>query len=323
MAKKHWIYVKRGLTESPHHRNQIGNRIWLYLHILDRADWETGIVSDWRDKDEAADMGMQHRTLQQQRQELADLGYITCQQTLHGQNLIVHNWINPRDYGSKVLNPRPASEADEEDSAHGTVHGTVNTVPYGTVHGTVHPYRELRTPSISDQSHRSSDTPEELLSRIDGYLHQKFNGTYAQVQPVIKIDHSPNVITIGVSVPQPALKADIASFITGFTRKRYAVKVVHTPAVTSSADLTAAQRARIPYRLAYEQARGGPVRWESDADEDLDWLISIGCPPAHLADEYRRNAADPYWQGKPVPFKVLVKNYIPPKKSPAATECYT
>jgi hypothetical protein len=104
MAKKHWIYIKRGLSEDPKHRNAMGECIWLYMHIIDRADWEKGIAYDWKDEAEAADMGMPLRTLREQRRKLDDLGYISCVQLKHNQNIIIKRWINPRDYGGKVMN---------------------------------------------------------------------------------------------------------------------------------------------------------------------------------------------------------------------------
>jgi hypothetical protein len=107
MAKKHWIYIKRGLSEDPKHRERIGQAIWCFLHIIDRADWETGIVTDWRDKDEAMDMGVNHRTLSEWRRALDEGHYITCQQTKHGQRIIIHNWHDPRNYGGGKINPYP------------------------------------------------------------------------------------------------------------------------------------------------------------------------------------------------------------------------
>lgn len=104
MAKKNWIYVKRGLSENPKHRAQMGECIWLYLHIIDRADWEAGIAYDWKDEQEAADMCMPVRTLREQRRKLDDLGYISCFQLKHSQNIIIRKWVNPRDYSGKVLN---------------------------------------------------------------------------------------------------------------------------------------------------------------------------------------------------------------------------
>ena len=73
--KKTWIKIKRGLLE-PKHREILGIRIWLYIHMLDRTDWETGIIYGWKDKDEAEDLSMPWRTLQQQRQQLEKLSLI-------------------------------------------------------------------------------------------------------------------------------------------------------------------------------------------------------------------------------------------------------
>ena len=51
MSKKNWIFIKRGLSEDPKHRERMGMAIWLFMHICDAADWETGKVYDWRDKE--------------------------------------------------------------------------------------------------------------------------------------------------------------------------------------------------------------------------------------------------------------------------------
>jgi len=104
--KKNFISIKRGLSQDAKHRERMGNRIWLFLHILDRVDWETGIVYDWRDKDEADDMGISLYTLRNQRQELDELGYISCQQKNNSQEIIVYNWTNPRNYSGEIVNPK-------------------------------------------------------------------------------------------------------------------------------------------------------------------------------------------------------------------------
>ena len=139
MSKKNWIMVKRGLSEDAKHREAMGNRIWLYLHIIDRCDWDTGIVYDWRDGDEAEDMGLNLRTLERQRQELTELGYIECKQRKHGQDIAIYNWINPRNYSGGVLNKK----------------GTQTFVPLrnkgthkGTQKGVLQGNKELRTPSL-------------------------------------------------------------------------------------------------------------------------------------------------------------------------------
>lgn len=140
MAKKHWIYIKRGLSEDPKHRERMGNRIWLFLHIIDRADWESGIVHDWKDKQEADDMGISWRTLQRQRQELEDLGYITASQNSNHQEIIIHNWINPRNYSGDVLN----RGGDYAKMSTGGTH-------QGTHQGTQTSYSDLRTPPLDSK----------------------------------------------------------------------------------------------------------------------------------------------------------------------------
>ena len=106
MAKKHWIYVKDGLSSDPKHRAIMGECIWLFLHLIHVCDWETGIVYDWKDSDGCAEMSMQLPTMRYQRRKLQEAGYITSVPRQHGQDLIIHNWINPRDYSSMVKNPR-------------------------------------------------------------------------------------------------------------------------------------------------------------------------------------------------------------------------
>lgn len=112
MTKKHWISVKRGLSEDPKHREKMGMAVWGFLHMIDRADWETGKVYDWRDKDEAEDMGVNERTLRDWRQRLAESGYIECNQRQRGLEITIFNWINPRDYSAGVLNQK--SQGDTE-----------------------------------------------------------------------------------------------------------------------------------------------------------------------------------------------------------------
>ena len=106
MAKKNWLFIKRGLSEDPKHRESMGMAVWLFMHICDAADWETGIVHDWRDKDIAADMSLNQRTVRDWRDRLSGVGYITCNPRQYGLDIIIHNWTNPRDYSGKKFNVR-------------------------------------------------------------------------------------------------------------------------------------------------------------------------------------------------------------------------
>ena len=98
--------VKRGLSADPKHREAMGQSVWCFLHIIDRADFETGKVYDWRDSDEAEDMGVNERTLRGWRQNLEKSGYIHCQQKQRGLEITIYNWINPRDYSAGIMNPK-------------------------------------------------------------------------------------------------------------------------------------------------------------------------------------------------------------------------
>jgi hypothetical protein len=104
MAKKTWVKVKRGLLTDPKHRITLGNRIWLYLYILDVADWDTGKVHHWIDRAAADDLQMPLSTIRTQRRELEEAGYISCKQHSNRQTITIKRWVNPREYDGKVYN---------------------------------------------------------------------------------------------------------------------------------------------------------------------------------------------------------------------------
>jgi hypothetical protein len=151
MAKKHWIYIKRGLSEDAKHRAAMGQCIWLYMHIIDRADWETGIAYDWKDKEEASDMGMPVDTLRAQRTKLEQGDYIRCIQKQHGQDIKIMEWRNPRDYSSDVKNPRnEGMDLLTPSDVQGLNHG-LNQVP-----------RNIKTPTL--------DSKVKELDPLDGII---------------------------------------------------------------------------------------------------------------------------------------------------------
>jgi hypothetical protein len=102
--------VKRGLIADPKHREAIGECLWLYLHILDRTDFDDGIAYDWKDSAEADAMKLPVETLRYQRRKLESKGYITAQKSQHKQQIIVHNWHNPRSYSGKATNTQSGNE---------------------------------------------------------------------------------------------------------------------------------------------------------------------------------------------------------------------
>ena len=146
--KKTWILTKRGLL-APKHRLKMGVRIWLFHEMLDRADWETGIVSGWKDKDIADDIDMPWRTLQEQRQQLDKDGYITCERGFHCQNIKIHKWVNPREYSGKVYNKSTESAVPKKKKS----------VPDSTGHTT----RKSSTPTSSSQVIKKKRERDPLL----------------------------------------------------------------------------------------------------------------------------------------------------------------
>jgi hypothetical protein len=155
MAKKHWIYIKRGLSEDPKHRAQMGECIWLYMHIIDRADWETGVAFDWKDREEAADMGMPVDTLRRQRQKLEELDYIRTQQKQHSQDVYIMEWKNPRDYGAETKNPR--NEGSHE-SLPSEIQGLNQGSNQGLNQGSNQVQAQVQTPTSSSESKSKSSS---------------------------------------------------------------------------------------------------------------------------------------------------------------------
>ena len=163
--KKTWIKVKRGLLE-PKHRNELGIRIWLYLHILDRANWEEGAVIEWVDSAEAAELEMPIRTLREQRRQLEIDGYITCEQDQRCQRIIIHKWTDPRRYDGEVLNV--GSKNMEPPQVGVKIQGSTQ----GSIQGYIQGSSKHGTPTYS--SHVTEHILIDELQFIDGFL--KFAG---------------------------------------------------------------------------------------------------------------------------------------------------
>jgi hypothetical protein len=123
MAKKNWIYIKRGLSIDPKHRETMGMCVWLFMLIVDSADWETGIMYDWKDADIAGEMSLNPRTIRDWRQKLDAAGYISCVQKQHNLEIVIHNWNNPRDYSGKKINEFQGDIPTQENNFEGDTQG--------------------------------------------------------------------------------------------------------------------------------------------------------------------------------------------------------
>jgi len=121
--KKQWISVPCGLSRDPKHRQAMGESVWLFLHMLDRADWESGKVMEWKDEAEADEMGMPVRTLREHRRKLEELDYISCAQKQYGQEITIHNWTSPREYSGNVTNKKQGSSEASPSEEQGYTQG--------------------------------------------------------------------------------------------------------------------------------------------------------------------------------------------------------
>jgi len=179
--KKTWIKIKRGLLE-PKHRERLGIRIWLYVYILDNADWDTGQIREWRDKDAADEMQMPMRTLAQQRQQLAYDGYITCEVAGNKQIITIHNYTNPRRYDGEVANQK----GTENNVGH-----AIPRAPYmggtneGTYEGTNKGLSKPRTPSYRSQI-TYHNKKEEKIGGVGFYIFNLVGLDYDKVDSKTK-----------------------------------------------------------------------------------------------------------------------------------------
>jgi hypothetical protein len=180
--KKNWIYIKRGLSENPKHRSQMGECIWLYMHIIDRADWEQGIAYDWKDEQEAADMSMPVRTLREQRRKLDDLGYISCIQLRHSQNIIIRKWVNPRDYSGKVMNDLAELVEGDVETEPKTIDGDIQGDTKGDTKGS----SQDVTPTSNSKSKSLSVKKGNLLDGMMFYGKQALEQGTDKVEEIIQ-----------------------------------------------------------------------------------------------------------------------------------------
>ena len=116
MAHKTWIKVKCGILE-PKHIAKLGQAWYLYLYLLDNANWDTGVISEWKDEYGVQDLGKPLGMIREHRKQLIKEGYITCTKNQHSQTVVIHNWTNPRTYDGTVQNQSSdKSELKESES---------------------------------------------------------------------------------------------------------------------------------------------------------------------------------------------------------------
>jgi hypothetical protein len=169
--RKTWVKVKRGLLLDPKHRMALGNRIWLYLYMLDKADWDTGKVIQWVDRAAADDMQMPLSTVRTQRREIEEAGYISCHQNKRSQTITIIKWVNPREYSGTVYNfedgdqeYEPLEDEDEPDEIKGDNKGVNKGVNKGDQNLT--PLHINHISHITDQWNKGKIDLFEACARV-------------------------------------------------------------------------------------------------------------------------------------------------------------
>jgi hypothetical protein len=139
--KPTWMKIHSGLNK-PKHRKAIGVRIWLFMYLIDNADWGTGRVDGFKDGDAAKELEMPKATIRKWRNGLQDAGYITSKPGFQCQNITIHKWRNPREVNPEQTNLK--AECPKMDT-------------HPTPKMDTHPLAKVDTPTI-DHSNTESST---------------------------------------------------------------------------------------------------------------------------------------------------------------------
>lgn len=76
MSENDFFYVDAEIFTNPIHRKKMGQAVWLYLWIIDKADPETGLVPNYSDEMAAKAMGCPLSTARKYRAMLEKHEYI-------------------------------------------------------------------------------------------------------------------------------------------------------------------------------------------------------------------------------------------------------
>ncbi len=154
----------------------MGECIWLYLSILDQANWETGIVALWRDEEQAEAMRLPLRTLRRQRAKLAKLGYLQVKKRRHHLEIAVTKWTDPRTSrvatsgNSRLAPDMPSVVARVATQRHGSGHlrqlsSLLDTHDFSDTH--THEARSPTSDRVRVSGASSEEAEPEALIRGD------------------------------------------------------------------------------------------------------------------------------------------------------------
>jgi hypothetical protein len=145
-----FVKLRVGLL-SPEHVDAIGPALWVFLWMLARADWKTGVIHQWTDDECARALGVKLRTVREHRRRLEQGEYIVSKRSNYFLRITIANWVDPRRESD-----RKASLSDAQSDVQSDIQ-----IIRGDV--TLHPYSDTR-------NQRGADAPSPLprFSRRNG-----------------------------------------------------------------------------------------------------------------------------------------------------------
>lgn len=168
----------------------MGSAIYLYLHMLDRANWDDGVYYEWIDASVANELEMPMNTVRDYRKQLEAEGYITCKQRQHSQDIIIHNWTDPRTYDGTVINesdPQGDVQGDPQD----VLGQGINSVPSSS--HISHNHMSVNSKKIIEPERESCDPDgitESMGLGYGGVRKKKVTKEREVVPPAIVAYHS-------------------------------------------------------------------------------------------------------------------------------------
>ena len=96
MAKKTFIKLRRGILDAKH-IDALGAAWYLFIYILDQADWDSGKIIGWKDQYAADELGVSISQIRYHRQHLEKKEYIICDKRQYDQIITINKWKDPRE----------------------------------------------------------------------------------------------------------------------------------------------------------------------------------------------------------------------------------
>jgi len=211
LKKRTFIKVRSGILE-PKHRRKIGSAIFLYLYILDRANWDDGIIHEWSDETVAEELEMPVMTVRYQRRKLENELYIQSQQKYQRMEISITKWSNPKERSTPAQEEAEESEDMPDDGGnplppsndggkHGGKHGGNDGGKHGDqilpplhIDSDIQINRESELKSGVRFAHASQVIPTEILEFTKIVGHKPRSSQWNIIIPAMQAVKGDNLI---------------------------------------------------------------------------------------------------------------------------------